>query len=168
MAIECFKIEWTKPFPLDTIATQQESRRGGIYALFQGNSRRAFYIGKATRFDQRLVTHKQSFYRMLKPAQRNKLYVRLGIVQSFEISSMSDVISGYQLASIENFFITRLPNLNNGENTKKKDTCRYPLVIANTGNLFSGIDKYMSQNKELLKLFGKSTTIRKKRVSSWP
>jgi len=168
MAIECFEIKWTKPFLLDTIATQQESRYGGIYALFQGSARKAFYIGKATQFGQRLRTHKQSFYRMLKPSQRKKLYVRLGIIQSFRVSSMYDVKSGYQLACVENFFITRLPDLNNGENTKKKDTSKYPMIIANTGNLFSGVDKYMSQNKELLKLLGKSTIARKKRVSDWP
>jgi len=167
MAIECFKIEWTKAFPLDKVLLQPEAKRGGIYFLFKGGIRKPYYVGKATRFDSRLSTHKQSFFRMMSETERKKCSVRLGFISSFEKSHMSDTITPTQLSSIENFFITKLQPTGNGESTKQRDTGKYPLIAINTGSLPYGLDKFMSQSTELLKALGKTTAKKKSFSESW-
>ena len=167
MAIECFKIEWTKPFPLDKVLLQPEAKGGGIYFLFKGGTRKPLYIGKATRFDNRLSTHKQSLFRMMSEAERKRCTARLGLISSFERNRMSDTITPAQLGSVENFFITKLQPKGNGDSTKKRDTGKYPLIVINTGNLCNGLEKFMSQSTELLKALGKTTTKKKSSFEPW-
>jgi len=157
MAIECFEIKWTKTYPFDKALLQPEAKRGGVYALFKGEVKKPHYIGKATRFDNRLSKHKRSIFRMMNEAERKKCYISFGIVSSFEISHMTDVVTDTQLSSIENFLIMRLQPIGNGDSTKKRYTGKLPMIIANTGNVFNGLNKFMSQNNELLQVLGKTT-----------
>ena len=158
MAIECFKIEWTKPSPFDKALLKPEAKRGGVYALFKGETKKPYYIGKANRFDKRLSTHKQTIFRMMSEAERRKCRISFGIVSSFETSHMTDVIPAVQLGPIENFLIMRVQPIGNGDSTKKRYTGRLPMIIANTGSVFRGLNKFMSQNNELLQVLGKATT----------
>ncbi|HEY40300.1 MAG TPA: hypothetical protein G4O18_00375 [Dehalococcoidia bacterium] len=167
MAIECFKIEWTKPFLFDKVLLQPEAKRGGVYALFKKGTTKAYYIGKATRFDSRLSIHRQSIFRLMSEAERKRCFVRLGLISSFEVNHMSDTVSASQLGGIENFLITRLQPIGNGDSTKRRDTAKYPMIVINTGNTFGGLQKYMSQSSELLKALGKTTTTRRKTYDPW-
>jgi excinuclease UvrABC nuclease subunit len=167
MAIECFEINWTKPFPLEKIARQIEAKRGGIYFIFKSGVGKPYYIGKATNFEKRLNTHKQAFSRIMSEAELKRCTVRLGLISSFETTHMSDTFTSTQLGSIENFFITQLQPKGNGGNTKKRDTGKYPLIAINTGNLCTGMGKYMSQSNDLLKALGKSTTKKRASSASW-
>ena len=157
MAIECFKIEWTKTYPFDKALLQPEAKRGGAYALFKGETKKPYYIGKATRFDKRLSTHKRAIFRIMNKDERKKCRISFGIVSSFEISHMTDVITDAQLRSVENFLIMRIQPIGNGDSTKRRYTGKIPMIIANTGNVFTGLQKFMSQNKELLQVLGKTT-----------
>jgi len=164
VAVECFKIEWTRLFPFDKALLQPEAKRGGVYSLFKGENQKPHYIGKANRFDKRLTTHKRAIFRMMSETERKKCRISFGIVSSFEMSRMSDAVTDAQLRSIENFPITRIQPIGNGDSTKKRDTGKFPMIIANTGTLFKGLKRLMSQSDELLRVLGKDT--KKKSVSS--
>lgn len=163
MAIECFKIEWTKPFPFDKALLQPQAKRKGVYGLFKGKAQKLYYIGKSGTFGNRLSFHRQSIFRMMSEPERKRCYISFGVISSFEISHMTDVVTDTQIRSIENFLITTLQPIGNGRNTKR-DTGKLPMIIANTGTLFKGLQKFMSQNNELLQVLGKTTA--KKRTSS--
>ena len=167
MAIECFKVEWTKPFPFGEVLLQPEAKMGGVYALFRGEAKKLYYIGKATRFDNRLSSHRQSVFRMMSETERKKCSVSLGITSSFEVNRMSDTTPA-QLGSIENFLITRLQPVGNGDSTKRRDTGKYPLILINAGSVFKPLEKFMSQSPDLLKAHGKTITTRKKKSASYP
>jgi hypothetical protein len=157
MPIECFKIEWTKSLPFNKALLQPEAKRRGVYALFKGNIKKPYYIGKARTFDNRLSIHKQSIFRMMSEAERKKCYISFGIVSSFKISHMTDAITDAELRSVESFLITRIQPIGNGDSTKKRYTGKLPMIIANTGSMFKGLQKFMSQNNDLLKVLGKAT-----------
>ena len=167
MAIECFKIAWTKSSPFDKALLKPEAKRGGVYALFKGETKKPLYIGKANRFDKRLSTHKQTIFRMMSEAERRKCRISFGIVSSFDISHMTDAITDAQLGGIENFLIMKVQPSGNGDSTKKRYTGKLPIIIANTGSVFRGLNRFMSQNKELLQVLGKATTRRSTSYDEW-
>ena len=165
MAIECFKVEWTKPIQFTKVALRPEAKSGGVCALFKGAASKALYIGKATRFADRITTHKQTTFRMMGETERKKCFVRLGLVSSFEVDQMTDISTGPHLNTVENFFITRLQPVGNGGSTKIRDTSKHPIIVVNTGAVFNGVSKYMSQSDELLKVLGKTATPKKRKPS---
>jgi len=165
MAIECFKIEWTKLFSFDKALLQPQAKRKGVYGLFKGKAQKLYYIGKSGTFGNRLSFHRQSIFRMMSEPERKRGYISFGTVSSFEISHMTDIVTDTQIRSIENSLIMTLQPIGNGGSTKIRDTGKLPMIIVNTGTLFKGLQKFMSQNKELLQVLGKNAT-RKKASSS--
>ena len=169
MAIDLFQIEWTKLFPFNTALLQPETKEKGVYALYRsaGKAKRLYYIGKSGELGDRLGAHKQSMFRMMSEAERKKCFVSFGLISFFGRSRMSRDIDDTQLKSVENFLITSLQPIGCGENTKKRYTGDYPMIVVNTGKVAKPFNKFMSQSSELLKILGKDTATKKKPASSW-
>jgi hypothetical protein len=161
MAIELFKIEWTKPFPFDKALNQPEAKEGGVYALYKsvGGSKKLHYVGKSKDFATRFGFHRQSTAHMLSEAERKRCYVSFGLISSFEKSRMSSDTLPAQLRDTESFLINKLLPTGNDSSTKKGYKGN-PIIIINGGKFVQPFKKIMTHNPELLKLIKANLTTR--------
>jgi len=151
MAIELFRVDWTKLQTFDTALTQAESQEGGIYAMFRlyrGNYT-LFYIGKSKEFQKRFGTHRNSASHLMSDADINKCFVTFGIITTFEQSQMSHNFTDEQLKDIESFYINNYRPAGNSEATKKGYK-GHTIISFNTGKCFQK-HKIISNSENLIK-----------------
>ena len=159
MAIELFRIDWTKLYPFDKALNQPEAKEGGVYALYKsvGGNKKLHYVGKSKDFTTRLSSHRQNTAHILSETERKKCYVSFGLISSFEKSRMSSDISPEQLRDTENFLINYLLPPGNDSSTKKGYKGK-PIIIVNGGKFIQPLKKVMTHNPELLKLIKANLT----------
>jgi hypothetical protein len=154
MAIEVFKVEWTKVFPFDKALTQSASQEGGIYIMYKkGRSDIAtlFYIGMSKDFQKRFGTHRNAASHMMTDADLKKCFVNFGIVTSFETSHLSHSFTTEQLHDLESYLINEVKPIGNSDSTKKGYK-GLPIVVFNTGTKSRHLNKVMSSCSDLVKL----------------
>ena len=153
MAIELFRIEWTKLYPFDKALNQPEAKEGGVYTLYKsvGGNKKLHYVGKSKDFTTRFSSHRQNTAHILSETERKKCYVSFGLISSFEKSRMSSDISPEQLRDTETFLINALLPTGNDSSTKKGYKGN-PIIIINGGKYTRPFKKVMTHNPELLKL----------------
>ena len=159
MAIELFRIEWTKLYPFDKALNQPEAKEGGVYALYKsvGGNKKLHYVGKSKDFTTRFGFHRQNTAHILSEAERKKCYVSFGLISSFEKSRMSSDVLPEQLRDTENFLINTLLPAGNDSSTKKGYKGN-PIIIINGGKFIQPLKKVMTHNPELLKLIKANLT----------
>ena len=133
MAIECYKVEWTKPYPFKEAVNRPEARQVGIYAIYKtaSSKQKPLYIGKSQDLGRRLGEHQQGFSH-IGGKNTKKLSYSFGTIYSLSGSITTADISPQQLRDVESFFINELQPLGNGAATKK----RYKgasLIVINIG-----------------------------------
>jgi hypothetical protein len=165
MAIDCYKIEWTKPFPYKEAANRPEARQLGIYAIIETVKSKKIisYIGKSQELGRRIGDHEQGFSHSENTNNQKQLY-SFGTIYSLSGSITTAAITATQLHEVESFFINKLQPVGNGKATKK----RYKgtsLIVINIGKL-AYLEKIMSHNEELLKLIKMNLKTKKATSSS--
>lgn len=165
MAIECYKIEWTKPYSFKEAINRPEARQLGIYAIYDTikTKKRLIYIGKSQEIGRRLVEHQQGISHFMGKTSK-KPHCSFGTIYSLSGSITTADISQKQLRDVESFFINEFQPSGNNSSTKK----RYKgtsLIVINTGKPIS-FGKIVAHNKDLLKLI-KATLTTKKSTSAW-
>ena len=168
MAIECFEIRWTKPFPLEEVTKQSEVNEEGVYVRSKISRGKMMptYLGKSTDFRERSKPHK--LYTAYSGADMSKQYISLGTIYSFEKTQMVLGCSSSQLAHIENY-LRNEADLKGNDPSTKKGYSGPPIIIINNGRVPKPLRKIMSHNDPLVKLL--TATIKPKRkssASSWP
>lgn len=166
MPIECYKIDWSKPFSFTEAVNQPEARQLGIYAIYKTVSAKKIlcYIGKSQEIGRILSEHKQGISHMFSEKDIKKHCVCFGTIYWLRGSISTVDISPQQLREVESFFINELRPDGNGESTKKRYIGE-SVIIINTGKLIS-LDKVMAHNKELLKLLKDNLVTKKPKSSS--
>jgi hypothetical protein len=159
MAIEFFRIEWTKLYPFDKALNQPEAKEGGVYALYKsvGGNKKLHYVGKSKDFTTRFGFHRQSTAHMLSEAERKKCYVSFGLISSFEKSRMTTTILPQQLRDTESFLINNSQPVGNDSSTKKGYKGN-PIIIINHGKFTHPFKRIMTDTPELLKLIRSNLT----------
>jgi hypothetical protein len=163
--MECFRIDWTEPCPLDSANEFVPSYIAGVYAICRTDTKshaEIWYIGQTRDFSQRMKQHRQQWSHILTPIQMNKLAVSFGTIHPIE-GNPSDSTEEIR-SDIESFLRNALTPKGNSAQTCKGYTGRAILVI-NTGKL-SIIDKIMSINHDLLELLAKKQPARKPKTSN--
>ena len=152
MAVEIFRVEWTKPQAFDQALTQAESQQGGLYAMLKVSRgvTNLSYIGKSKEFQKRFGTHRNSASHMMSDVDLKKCSVTFGIISSFEQSQMSHNITPEQLKDIESFYINHYRPLGNDPSTKKGYKGN-TIISFNTGKCFQK-QKIVSNSENLVKL----------------
>jgi hypothetical protein len=149
--MQCFKIDWKGFYPLDTVCSELEARKSGVYAIYQiswGDIEYCQYIGKAQVFSERLQRHIRDYVHL---GQGNPNYhVCLGIIHPFE----STHITPQQLRDIESYLINIVKPKGNSPATKKGYKGK-PILIINTGKTGS-LSKVLCSQPDLLKLLKES------------
>ena len=162
MAIECFEIKWTGAYSLDAIQNKAEARDKGIYAVCKG--REIYYIGKSTKFGERLNSHRRNWAHALGEKGVNRLRVYTGVIFCYKSTHPSQDITPKQLANIESFLINNKKPKGNPPNNKKGYKVLMSPVLINTGK--TGLfDKVLFHNPSIEKLL-KSNLVPKKRQTS--
>jgi len=151
MAIELFRVDWTKPETFEKALTQAESQEGGLYALVKkvGENFNLFYIGKSIDFQKRFGTHRNSASHFMPDAEFKKYYVTFGIISSFEQSRLSHDITPEQLKNAESFYINFYRPIGNSDSTKKGYKGN-TIISFNTGKCFQK-HKVISNSENLIK-----------------
>jgi len=152
MAVEIFRVDWTKLQTFNEALTQSESQAGGIYALaklYRGDYN-LFYIGKSKDFQKRFGTHRNSASHLMSDADIDKCFVSFGLISSFEQSQMSHNFTDAQLKDIESFYINFYRPIGNSEATKKGYKGN-TIISFNTGKYFQK-HKIISNSDNLIKL----------------
>jgi hypothetical protein len=75
MAIECFEIRWTKPYPLEKVTKQSDANEKGVYirSKLSAGKMTPTYLGKSTDFRERSKTHEK--YTAYSGADMSKQYI---------------------------------------------------------------------------------------------
>jgi len=151
MAVEIFRVEWTKLEGFDRALTQAESQEGGLYAMFRLNRgvNTLYYIGKSIDFYKRFGTHRNSASHLMSDADFQKCFVSFGLITSFEQSQMSHNFTDAQLKDIETFYINYYRPIGNSESTKKGYKGN-TIISFNTGKNFQK-HKVISNSDNLIK-----------------
>ena len=162
MAIECYKVEWTKPYPFKEAVNRPEARQIGIYAIYRSaGSKKPQYIGKSQELGRRLGEHQQGFsHTGVKDTK--KIFYSFGTIYSLSGSITTADISPQQLRDVESFFINELQPLGNDIATKKHYK-GISLIVINTGKPVP-FSKVMAHNKDLLKLLKTNLTLTRTRT----
>jgi len=152
MAVEIFRVEWTKLQTFSEALTQAESQVGGLYALARLNRgvTSLYYIGKSKEFQKRFGTHRNSASHLMSDNDIQKCFVSFGLISSFEQSQMSHNFTDAQLKDIESFYINNYRPIGNSEATKKGYKGN-TIICFNTGKYFTK-HKYISNSENLVKL----------------
>jgi len=165
MAIDCYKIEWTKPYSFKEAVNRPEARHLGIYAIIETVKTKKIisYIVKSQELGRRIGEHQQGFSHSGNKNNQKQLY-SLGTIYSLSDNVTTAVITPAQLHDVESFFIIKLKPIGNGDSTKKlyKGTS---LIVINTGK-FVCLEKIMAHNEDLLKLIKSNLTTKKTTSSS--
>ena len=166
MAIECYKVEWTKPYSFKEAFNRPEARQFGIYAIYDTikTKKRLIYIGKSQEIGKRLTEHQQGISHFMGKTSK-KLYCSFGTIYSLSGSITTTDISPKQLRDVESFFINEFQPSGNNASTKK----RYKgtsLIVINAGKPIS-FGKIIAHNKELLKLLKANLTAKKSTSPDW-
>jgi hypothetical protein len=165
MSIDCYKVEWTKPFSFKQAINRPEARHLGIYAFYvKANTKNnLLYIGKSQEIGRRIIEHQQGLSHFEKNNMKN-ITVRFGTIYSLNDNITTADISPKQLHNVESFFINKLQPDRNSESTKKR-YIGVPLIVINIGKTIP-FDKIMAQNEDLLKLL-KANINTKKKSQPW-
>lgn len=167
MNIECFEIKWTGFYSLDEVQSKTEARDKGIYAIYKG--REIFYIGKSTKFGERLKSHRRNWAHIIGETSVKKLRVCTGVIFHYTSTHPSQDITDSQLASIESFLInykpTKKPKGNPPADKKGYKGLISPIVV-NTG-VIGSFDKVIFHNSLIEKLLKSNLAQRKRRTNSY-
>jgi len=160
MAIDVYKIEWSKPFPYEQAVSRPEASQHGIYAIYNTTKgkKTLVYIGKSQELRKRITQHQQGINRFSK----KEYTYSLGTIYPLS-GKTSTGITPKQLREIESFFINKYKPSGNDISTKKgyKGTS---LIVINIGKLIC-FNKVDAHNEDLLKLL-KNNLVTKKSTSS--
>jgi len=165
MAIDCYKIEWTKPFSFKEAIARPEARQLGIYIIYRtiNSKKKLWYIGKSQEVGRRIGEHQKGASHT-GDKDINKVSYSFGTIYSLSGSITTAVITPTQLHEVESFLINKLKPKGNGDSTK----IRYKgtsLIVINTGKLVY-LEKIMAHNEDLLKLIKENLTTKKPIFSS--
>jgi len=155
MAVECFQIKWTGPYSLDSIQSRAEAREKGIYAVHRG--REIYYIGKSTKFGERLTSHRRHWTHALGEKGVQRLRVYTGVIYHYKGTDPSQDITPSQLANVESFLINLIQPKGNPPNDKKGYKGLMSPIIVNTGKV-SLLNKVLFHNHLIEKLLKSNLT----------
>jgi len=152
MAVQVFEIKWSGLFTIEDAIKNPVARGRGIYICYKTTSGRKSpkYIGKSTKLNDRLRSHKQGIQRFSKEDITKATYA-LGEIINYSGDRVSHNITDSQLGNIETFLINKVPNENPSKPPYKgKDN----IIIVNTGKTFS-LDSVIAHNPATLELLSK-------------
>ena len=167
MAIECFEIKWTGFYSLDEIQSKTEARGKGIYAIYKG--REIFYIGKSTKFGERLKNHRRNWAHVIGETGIKKLRVCTGVIFHYTSTHPSQDIEDSQLTYIESFLINYKPEKKpegNPPSDKKGYKGLISPIIVNTG-IIGSFDKVIFHDPSIEKLLKSNLAPKKRRTSGY-
>lgn len=147
--MECFFVDWSKPFSVDVAERQKEATKIGVYAIYakKGKTGQLLYIGH---------TYSQNFAKRLKQHRREWLDKTFGtkLIRFGTVTSRKGPRITYErVRDVEEFLIHlyRPPHNVIGRKYYKGRG----ILLLNIGDIGS-LDKVASDDEEMLKLLKKA------------